>query len=75
MVTSCSDSDFERSNVSLKENKPDGVDLNSNDLDYCVRKNEEKFYGFRQTVLVKLIISPIHPFFHNIGLFCPVCFV
>ena len=30
------------SNVSFKENKPDGVDTNSNDLDYCVRKNEEK---------------------------------
>ena len=37
-----SDSDFERSNVSLKENKPNDVDLNSNDLDYCVRKSEEK---------------------------------
>ena len=48
-VTARSDSDFERSNVSLKENKPDGVDPNSNDLDYCVRENEEKFYGFRQT--------------------------
>ena len=34
------------SNVSLKENKPDGVDLNSNDLDYCVRKNEEKILWF-----------------------------
>ena len=41
-----SDSDFEHSNVSLKENKPDGVDANSNDLDYCVRKNEEKILWF-----------------------------
>ena len=37
------------SNVSLKENKPECVDPNSTDLDYCIRKNEEKFYGFRQT--------------------------
>ena len=41
-----SGSDFERSNVSLKENKPDGVDPNSNDLDYCVRKNKEKIIWF-----------------------------
>ena len=46
MVTSRSDSDFERSNVNLKENKPDGVDPNSNDLDYCIRKNEEKILWF-----------------------------
>ena len=32
-LTSRSDSDFERSNISLKENKPDGVDLNSDCLD------------------------------------------
>ena len=34
------------SNVSLKENKPEGVDPNSNDLDYCIRKNEEKILWF-----------------------------
>ena len=45
-VTSRSDSDFERSNVSLKENKPDGVDPNSYDLDYCIRKNDEKILWF-----------------------------
>ena len=50
MFMSPSDSDLERSNISLKENKPAGVDLNSNGLDYCVRKNEEKFYAFQQTV-------------------------
>ena len=48
-LTSRSDSDFERSNVSLKENKPDGINPNSNDIDCYVRKNEGKFYGFRQT--------------------------
>ena len=50
MLTSHSDSDVESSKVSLKENKPDGVNPNSNDIDYYVRKNERKFYGFRQTV-------------------------
>ena len=39
-LTSRSDSDFEISNVSLKENKPDGVNPNFNDIDYYVRKNE-----------------------------------
>ena len=48
-LTSHNDSDFERSNVSLKENKPDGGNPNSNDIDYHVRKNEGKFYGFWQT--------------------------
>ena len=37
-----SDSDFESSNVSLKENKPGGVNPNSNDINYYVRKSEEK---------------------------------
>ena len=45
-LTSRSDSDVERSNISLEENKLDGVDLNFDGLDYCVRKNEEKFLWF-----------------------------
>ena len=45
-LTSRSDSDFERSNVSLKENKPDGVNPNSNNIDYYVRKNEGKILWF-----------------------------
>ena len=45
-LTSRSDSDFQRSNVSLIENEPDGVDPNSNDLDYCVRKNVGKILWF-----------------------------
>ena len=45
-LTSRSDSNFECSNISLKENKRDGVDLNSNDLDYCVQNNERKFLWF-----------------------------
>ena len=54
-LTSRSDSNFERSNVSLKENKRDDFDSNSNGLGYCVRKNEGKFYGFRQTELLKAL--------------------
>ena len=45
-IASRSDSDFECSNVSLKENKPDGVNPNSNDIDYYVRKNEGKILWF-----------------------------
>ena len=45
-LTSRSDSDFESSNVSLKENKPDGVNPNSNDIDYSVRKSEGKIRWF-----------------------------
>ena len=41
-LTSRSDSNFERSNNSLKENKRDGVDSNSNGFDYCVRQNDGK---------------------------------
>ena len=41
-LTSLSDSDFESSNVSLKENKPDVVNPNSNDINYYVRRNEGK---------------------------------
>ena len=45
-LTSRSDSDFESSNVGLKENNPDGVNPNSNDIDYYVRKNEGKILWF-----------------------------
>ena len=45
-LTSRSDSDVESSNVSLKENKRDGVNPNSNDIDYYVRKNEGKILWF-----------------------------
>ena len=39
-LASQSDSNFERSNISFKENKPDGVDPNSNGFYYYVRKKE-----------------------------------
>ena len=39
-LTSRSNSDFESLNVSLKENKPDGVNPYSNDIDHYVRRNE-----------------------------------
>ena len=47
-----SDSDFERSKINLKENKPDGTDLNSNGLATAFERTKEKFYDFRQTELV-----------------------
>ena len=50
---SFSDFYFECSNISLKENKRDGVDLNSNSLDYCTRKSE----GNRKNDLI-LIMTP-----------------
>ena len=37
---------FERSNISLKETKPDGIDSNSNGLDYYLRNNERKIRWF-----------------------------
>ena len=48
--TSYSDSNLEHSNVSFKENKSDGVDLNSTGLTTAFERTKEKFYGFRQTV-------------------------
>ena len=55
-LTSRSDSDFERSNVSLKENKPDGVPgdgVNPNSVisTTTFERMKEKLDGFRQTVL------------------------
>ena len=42
LVTSTSDSDsnFERSNIGFKENKPDGADPTSDVFYYCVRRKE-----------------------------------
>ena len=45
-LTPRSDSNFESSDVSLKEAKPDGVIPNSNDIDYYVRKNQGKIRWF-----------------------------
>ena len=39
-LTSHNDSNFERWNISFKENKPDGVDPKSNGFYYYVRKKE-----------------------------------
>ena len=52
-LTSCSDSNLECSNISLKENRPDCVDLTSDGLDFCVRK-KENFCGLRQTFTIKI---------------------
>ena len=45
-LTSPSDSNFERSNINLKENKRDDIDSNSNSFDYCVRMSEGKILWF-----------------------------
>ena len=45
-LASRSDSNFERSNISLKENKQDDVNSNSNGFDHSVRKNEGKILWF-----------------------------
>ena len=68
-LTSRSDSNFESSNVSLKEAKPDGVILKSNDIDYYVRKNEGKNLLFSADCIVsckkaaKVSISCLHHHF------------
>ena len=54
-LTSRSDSEFERSNVSLKENKPDGVNPNSNNIDYYVRG---KIRWFSADCVVLIHVSP-----------------
>ena len=54
-LTSSSDSNFERSNISLNENKRDGIDLNSDGLDYCVRKNEGKLLWFSADCMLCLV--------------------
>ena len=56
-LTSLSDPDFERSNIHLKENSPDGVDLNSNGLDYNVRNNGGKIVWFSADCTVESGIS------------------
>ena len=45
-LMSCNDFDFESLNVNLKENKPNGVNPNSDDIDYYILKNEGKFLWF-----------------------------
>ena len=51
-----SDSDFERSNASLKEDKPDGDNPNSNDIEYYVQKNEGKIRWFSADCTGKIIV-------------------
>ena len=46
VLTSHCDSDFECSNISFNDNKSDGVDLSSNGLDHCVRKNGRNLIVF-----------------------------
>ena len=53
MLTSRNDSDFESSNVSLKENRPDGVNPNSTIATTTFERMKEKFDGFRQTQYIQ----------------------
>ena len=46
ILVKLTDSDFEPSKISFKENKQDGVDLVSRGLDNWARKNERKLYSF-----------------------------
>ena len=52
-LTSRSDSDFERSNISFKENTPDGVDMNFNGFATAFEKT--KFY----LVLSNAVAKPL----------------
>ena len=56
-LTSRSDSNFERSNITLKEDKRDGVDPNCNGLEYCVRKKEGNNPRFSADCILKLVDS------------------
>ena len=56
-LTPYSDSNFEGSNISFKENKPDGVDPNSNGFYCCVPKKAGKLYGFRQTAQAEFSVN------------------
>ena len=51
-LTSHCDSDFERSSIGFNENRLDGVDQNSNVLDYCVRKNGGKILRFSEDCII-----------------------
>ena len=46
MLMSHSGSSFERSNISFKENEPDGIDPKPNGFYHCIQKKE--LYDFRQ---------------------------
>ena len=48
-----SDSDFKRSNVSFKENKPDGVDLRSNGQTTAFERTKGKFYGLKYAITLQ----------------------
>ena len=64
-LTSRSDSNFERSNISLKENKRDGVDSNSNGFNYCVRKRERTILLFSADC--KDIFCALSPTYDTLG--------
>ena len=50
-------------NVSLKENKPDGVNPNSNDIDCYVRKNEGKILWLSADCIDRVKQNTVHEFY------------
>ena len=54
-LMSRSDSNFERSNINLKEDKRDDVDSDSNGFDYCVRKSEGKILWFSADCIMMIL--------------------
>ena len=59
MLTSRSDSSFERSNISLKGNKGLALIRTLTVSTTAFERTKEKFYGFRQTELVMLLTFEI----------------
>ena len=49
-LTSHSNSDFKRSNISFNENKPDGVDPIPTVSTIAFERKKKEFHGYRQTV-------------------------
>ena len=66
LTSSRNDSNFESSYNSLKENKPDGVNPNSNYIDYFVRKNEGKILWFSADCAATVKENPVPSFLTEI---------
>ena len=73
-LTSRSESDFETSNIGLEENKPDVVNLNSNNMAHYVRKNEGKILWFLAGCTVSNgqhnVTLEIKKYFHDEHRYC-----
>ena len=63
-LTSRWDSDVECSNISFNKNRLDGVDMNSNGLDQCFRKNRQKI-PWCSTDCVEYVFLEVFQFTHG----------